>query len=121
MASSGGRGLALLFGLLGAFLILLEGILDAVRGVGFLVFGRPGFAIGSWSQSLLFVALAIVLFLVVLYGQAARSDGRRAAGAVLVIVPLLGFVLFGFLDGVLVLLGAVLVLITGILDLFGGG
>jgi hypothetical protein len=120
MASGGGRGLALLFGLLGAFLILLEGLYDALRGVGFLVFGHPGYALGSWSQSILLVVLAIVLFIVVLYGRAARGDGRRAAGAVLVVIPLLGFLLFGFLDGVLVLLGAVLVLIAGILDLVGG-
>jgi hypothetical protein len=107
--------------MLGAILIVLEGLIDAIRGVVFVVVGRTGFAFGAWSQSLVFVLLGIVLFVIVLYGRAARPDGTRAAGIVLVILPLLGFFLFGFLNGILVLLGAVLVLVAGILYPARGG
>jgi hypothetical protein len=117
LSGGSGRGLALGLGMLGAILIVLEGLIDAIRGVLFVVVGRTGFAFGAWSQSLVFVLLGIVLFVIVLYGRAARPDGTRAAGIVLVILPLLGFFLFGFLNGILVLLGAVLVLVAGILYL----
>ncbi|MCI4342768.1 MAG: hypothetical protein L3J92_01440 [Thermoplasmata archaeon] len=120
MSGGGGRGLALGLGILGAILIVLEGLVDAARGVVFLAFGHAGFAVGAWSQSVLFILLGFVLLVVVVYGRAARPDGSRAAGLVLVIIPLLGFVLFGFLAGILVLLGAVLVLAAGILYLTAG-
>jgi hypothetical protein len=117
MSGSGGEGLALGLALLGGILIVLEGLVDAVRGAVFLAVGRTGIALGTWSQSLLFVLLGIVLIAVAVYGHGARSDGSRAAGLVLVLIPVLGFFLFGFLNGVLVLLGAVLVLVAGVVFL----
>jgi hypothetical protein len=120
VAGGGGRGLALGLGVLGGILIVLEGLVDGIRGAVLLALGHTGYALGAWSASLLFVLLGIVLIVVAFYGRSARPDGSRAAGLVLVIIPLLGFLLFGFLNGILVLLGAVLVLVAGILYLTAG-
>jgi hypothetical protein len=110
-------GVGLLFGLLGALLIVLEGLWDLVLGAVILAFGHVGFAFGTWSQGLVFVLLGLVLGGFALFGRSRGGDRSLAAGVVMVVVPVLGFALLGFLDGVLVLVGAVFVLIGGLLYL----
>ncbi|MCI4364806.1 MAG: hypothetical protein L3K10_01900 [Thermoplasmata archaeon] len=102
---------------MGAVLIALEGLVDLLKGVVFLVLGRPWIAVGAFSQAVLFVILGLILGGFTIYGRAAGGDRSLAAGVVLIVVSLLGLAVLGFTEGLLVLLGAVLVLIAGVLFL----
>jgi|SRR5208282_5762954 len=115
MSRYGNRSIGFLFGLLGSFLIVLEGFIDFVRSAFFLAIGHPLVALGAFTASVLFVVLGVVLAGFVFLGRAHRRERALASGVVLVVVALLGLLLLGFANTILGLLGAIFVLIAGLL------
>ncbi len=120
MPEHGGRGLGLLFGALGGALIVLEGLIDFVRGAFFLAVGHPYLGLGALGASFLFVVLGLVLILFAFLGSGRHNDRALASGVVMVVVALLGIFLLGFASGLIGLLGAIFVLIGGLLYLVAG-
>ncbi len=120
MPEHGGRGLGLLFGALGGALIVLEGLIDFVKGAFFLAVGRPYLGLGALGASVLFVVLGLVLIMFAFLGSVRQQDRALAAGVVMVVVALLGILLLGFANGLLGLLGAIFVLIAGLLYVVAG-
>lgn len=120
MAGATDRGIGGLFGLLGAVLIGLEGLLDLVRGVVYLAVGRGFRAFGSLDESIVLIVLGFVIALFALLGMARRQERSLVAGAVLVVVAIVGWLALGFGAGILGLLGTIFVLIGGVVLLVAG-
>lgn len=120
MDGSNDRRIATLFGLLGAALILLEGFLDLVRGVVYLAVGRGGRAYLPFDQALIFLVVGLIVVLFSVLGGL-RGEGRSlVAGAVLVVVVVVGWLAFGLTSGLLAILGGLLVLVAGVVFLVSG-
>jgi hypothetical protein len=120
MASGGGRGLGFLFGVLGGVLIVVEGLIDLIRGAFFLAVGHPYLGLGALGASVLFVVLGLVFIMFAVLGSSRAPDRALASGVVMVVVALLGLLLLGFANGIIGLLGTVFVLIGGLLYLVAG-
>jgi|SRR5271170_1441671 len=118
MSGSSNRSLGFVFGILGAVLIVLEGILDFLRSAIFLAVGHPFLAWDEFTASLLFVVLGIVLGLFVALGRARDRDRALASGVVLVVLAILGIFVLGQANGLLGLLGTIFILIAGLLYIF---
>jgi hypothetical protein len=112
MASN--RAVGFLFGILGAILIVLEGLLDFIRSALFLAIGHPLIAWDEFTASILFVVLGIVFAVLAMLGRSRGNDRALASGVVMVVLALLGLVVLGFANGLVGLLGTIFVLIGGI-------
>ena len=115
--SEGDRHLGMVFGLLGSLLILLEGVLRAIGGTIFLFVGHGRSAFATWEQALVLVAIGLITGFFSLYGRSGVRDRGLAAGVALIVLAVIGWFALGFGSELLALLGAVLVLIGGILFL----
>jgi hypothetical protein len=111
------RRIGLLLGLLGAALIFLDGILDALGGVLFLAVGHGRLAIGLWEQSILFLVVGCIAGFFALIGRSRVADRSVTSGAVMVVLVIAGWIVLGLADGFLALVGSVLVLLAGVLYL----
>lgn len=120
MNDRGGRGLGLLFGALGGGLIVVEGLVDFVRGAYSVAIGHPYLALGAFGAFVLFVVLGLVFIMFAVLGSSREQDRALASGVVMVVVALLGIVLLGFANGLIGLLGSLFVLIGGLLFLVAG-
>ena len=110
--------MGLLFGLLGGTLLIVDGILDLVSGVVFLALGRGLRAVDSWDQAVIFIVVGLLIAFFAVLGRSSRSTERPvAAGAVLVVLAVVGWFVLGFSNGVLALIASVFVLVGGILFL----
>jgi len=120
MGETGDRKLAALLGLLGAVLIALDGLLDLARGVFYLAVGRGGHAFVPFDQALIYFVVGLLVALFSVLGGL-RRDGRAVvAGAVLVVIAVVGWLALGLGAGVLAILGALLVLVAGVVFLVSG-
>jgi len=119
-SADGDRRLGMVLGLLGAGLILLDGILEAVGGVIFLAIGRGMRALGFWEQSVLFLVVGCLLGFFALLGRSRGSDRSLTSGAVLVVVVIAGWLVLGLSSGILALVGSVFALVAGVLFLLSG-
>ncbi len=104
----------MVFGLVGGGLIALEGLVDLVRGVVYLAIGYGVRAFGPFDQALLFLVIGVVIAFFAAVGGRRDSDRAVLSGVVLIVIVLAGFLVLGFGSGVLVLLGALLALISGV-------
>jgi hypothetical protein len=120
VSATGDRTLGAIFGLLGAALVALEGLLDLVRGVVYLAVGHGARSFAPFDQALLFLVLGAVIALFAGIGGLRRQDRSLTAGVVLVVIVIAGWLLLGFSSGVLVLLGSIFVLIAGVIFLVAG-
>ncbi len=120
MAGYQDRRIGFVIGLLGALLILVNGLLILLGGVVFLALGRGLRAVGAIDQGLLHVVFAVLAGFFLLLGRARGEDRTLAAGAVLVVLVVVGWVLLGLTSGLLPLLGSVLILVAGVLYLVAG-
>lgn len=115
MNPQGERRLAMAFGLLGALLLVLAGLLDLIRGVVLLALGSGFSALGTWGAS---VILIVVALLAGFFASIGRSRDRSlASGLVLVVIAIVGWLVLGLASGVLPLLGSLFILIAGVLFL----
>ncbi|MGP8077514.1 MAG: hypothetical protein ACLQD8_01555 [Thermoplasmata archaeon] len=117
MAGRGDRTIGAAFGVLGAVLLVLEGLLDLLRGVYYLALGRGLRAFGPFDQSIVLIVVGAVVAIFAILGGARREERSLVSGAVLVVVALAGWLVLGFGSGVLSLLGSILVLIAGVVFL----
>ena len=93
----------------GGFFLFLGGLLMAVFGIVFLLFGFPG--------QLLFTGLLLAVLVWVMAGLLALVPGARIAWGVVVILLAILSLVFNFLGGLLI--GFVLVLLGGLIAVFG--
>jgi hypothetical protein len=114
MAPSSERKIGAVFGLLGAALIALDGVLDVARGIFYAVVGRHGRILGPIDQALIFFVIAIIIALFSILGGMRREGRAIAAGVVLIVIAIFGWLALGFGYGLLAILGALLTLIAGI-------
>ena len=120
MERIGDRRIAALCGLLGAVLIALDGLLDLVRSVLYLAIGRGGHAYLPFDQGVIFLVLGLLVAVFSFLGGVRRDAGATVAGAVLIAIAVLGWVALGLGSGLLSILGAILVLVGGIVFLASG-
>ncbi|HXQ95051.1 MAG TPA: hypothetical protein VN864_07815 [Thermoplasmata archaeon] len=109
-------GLARMFGFLGGILVLIGSVFTFFYTLAFAAIERSvreGLA-GTATALEQFVFAILLLFFVALSGSRS-SEYSMAGGIVLVVVSVIGIVLIG--SGVLVLIGFVLTLISGVLFL----
>lgn len=117
MAKGDPRGFAFLFGVLGALVLVLAGIVDFVGGFVFLAIGAGGHALGAWGRSVVEVVVGLIVGAFALVGRSGEHDRGLAAGVVLVVIAIVGWFGLGFGGELLALLAVLFVLISGILYL----
>ncbi len=108
------RRIAGTFGLVGAVLIVLDGVLGMLGGVLYWATGRPFAAI---DHGFVLIVVGVLLAFFAGLGRVGRDEYALAAGAVLVVFAIVGYLLLGFGNGVLALVGSVLVLVGGVIFL----
>jgi hypothetical protein len=111
------RRIATIFGLLGALLLVLEGLIELVTGAFLLAVGRGWAAFGAWEHAVLVLVVGVIVGLFAAYGRSRAADRSLAAGIVLVVIALVGWLALGLTAGLAGVLGTLLVLISGILFL----
>ena len=117
MSSTSTPGLAFLFGLLAAVILILAGVVDFVGGFFFLALGSGSHALGAWARSVVYVIVGLIFGLFAALGHSGGNDRRIAAGVILVVLPVIGWFGLGFAGDLLALLAALFALISGILYL----
>ncbi|HUJ78082.1 MAG TPA: hypothetical protein VLX64_03640 [Thermoplasmata archaeon] len=117
MSTDGDRKLGAAFGLIGAGLLVLEALLDLVRGVVYLTVGHGAKAFGPFDEALILIVVGIVVAVFSAIGGVRRQDRALVSGAVLVVIALAGWLLLGLTSGVIALLGTIFVLIAGVVFL----
>jgi hypothetical protein len=117
VSAEGNRGIASVFGILGAVLWLVDAVILLVSGVVYLAVNHGARALGAFDSGIvLFVIGLVVAFFAVLGGRRTR-DNSVVAGIVLLVVAIVGWLLLGLASGVLDLLGTIFVLISGVVFL----
>jgi len=117
---SSDRRIAAFLGLLGALLIGLEGLVDLVRSAIYLTVGSGVHAFLPFDQGVIFLFLGLLVGVFSFLGGM-RGEGRATvAGAVLLVIVVLGWLALGLGSGLLAVLGAVLVLVAGVVFLASG-
>jgi hypothetical protein len=117
MSEFGWKRLGHLFGWLGGALLALGGLVALIFGTVVLAFGHPLAAVGAISTALvLFVVAALSVFFASL-GRREGTDGMAVSGVLLVVLALVGWAMLGLGANVLALLGALFVLLAGVLYL----
>ncbi|MFZ3355488.1 MAG: hypothetical protein WA549_01860 [Thermoplasmata archaeon] len=111
------RPLGLLFGLLGAVLLILDGIFDFFKGAFFLAIHRAGASYSAIDQAIIFIVVGLIAGFFAVLGRSRWGDESLAAGVILVVIAAVGWIAFGFASGVLALLASLCLLIGGILYL----
>ncbi len=111
------RWIAGTFGLVGAVLIVLDGVLGILGGVLSWATGRAGHPFAALDHGFVLIVVGTLLGFFAVLGRVGRDEYALAAGAVLVVFAILGYLLLGFGNGVLALVGSVLVLIGGVIFL----
>ncbi len=114
------RRLGMIFGLLGAALIVVAGIVRAIGGTLELALGHAGRAIGAWEGGILFLVVGGLIGFFALFGRSGPGERGHVSGAVLVVLAVVGWLLLGFGSGLLALLGTVLTLVGGVVYLVAG-
>jgi hypothetical protein len=109
-----------LLGLLGAVLIGLDGLLDLARGLFFVAIGRVGPGYFPLDQGVILVVVALIVAAFSVVGGLRREGRATVAGAVLLVVVVVGWLELGLGSGLLSLLGALLGLVAGVVFLVSG-
>ena len=111
------RGLAFLFGVLGALVLILAGVVDFVGGFVFLALGLGSHALSAWVRSVVYVVVGLMFGVFAAIGRSGGEDRKVAAGVILVVLSIVGWFGLGFGGELLALLAALFALISGLLFL----
>jgi len=117
---SSDRRIAALFGFLGAVLIGLEGLVDLVRSAIYLAVGSGVHAFLPFDQGVVFLFLGLIVGAFAFLGGMRGEGHATMAGAVLLVVVVVGWFALGLGSGLLAILGAVLALVAGVVFLVSG-
>ncbi len=120
MSTTSDHRVASLFGLLGAVLLIVQGILDLLSGVVYLAVGHGVRAYGSFDQAVIFVIVGLIVGFFAAAGRIRRDERTIVTGVILIVLALVGWLALGFGSGVLGILAAVLILISGVVYLLAG-
>lgn len=104
-------------GLLGGILFLLGALVALLTGTVDLVGGRISVALNALSETLLLVVFGGLALFFSFLGHRSWRDRPVSAGLLLVVVAFLGAVTLGLGPNVLALIGALLVVLAGVLYL----
>jgi hypothetical protein len=114
------RRLALILGLLGALFLVLEGLIDLFAGVVLLAFGHGLRALGAWDHAIILTIVGLIVGFFAVFGRSRAGDRSIAAGVVLIVIALLGWLVLGLPNGILGVLGSILAIFSGLLYLVAG-
>ncbi|HYB79781.1 MAG TPA: hypothetical protein VEG66_08515 [Thermoplasmata archaeon] len=117
MAGGGNRGIAFMFGVLGAILLIVAAAADFIGGFVLLAFGSGGHALGAWGRSVIDIVMALLVGLFSVFGRSGDRERTLAAGVVLVVLAFVGWFALGLAGEILALVGVLFALIAGILFL----
>jgi hypothetical protein len=117
MSDPTNRALAVMFGFVGAVLLILDGLFDFLLGAFFLAIRHPGAFVGSVAQAIVLVVVGLIVGLFTVVGRSRGRDESMAAGLILVVLALAGWFVLGFAAGVLSLVASICILIAGLLFL----
>ena len=117
MTGGGNRGLAFMFGVLSALLLIVAAAVAFVGGFLFLAFGYGGHALGAWGRSIIDVVVALLVGLFSVFGRSGDRERTLAAGIVLVVLAFVAWFALGLVGDILALIGVLFALIAGILFL----
>jgi len=120
MSADGDRRLALVFGVVGAVLLVLDALLRFLFGVVLLVSGHTHAGAGSVGGAVIFLVVGLLIGFFALLGRARSQDRSLAAGIILIVLALVGWLALGFGGSLLAILAVVFTLIAGILFLVAG-
>ncbi len=110
----------MIFGLVGAAFLVIEGLIDLSSGVIFLAFGHGLRAVGALDQAIVFIVVAFVVGFFAILGRERGQDRGLAVGLILIVLAVVGWLVLGFGSGVLAILASVFVLVGGILFVVAG-
>jgi hypothetical protein len=110
----------MIFGVIGAVLLVIAATLRFLAGAVLLATGRGFAALGSADEAVIFLVLGLVIGFFAILGRSRDADRSLAAGIVLIVLALVGWLALGFGSSVLAILAAIFTLIAGILFLVAG-
>ncbi len=110
----------MIFGLIAATLLILAALLRFLAGIVFAVSGRGFLALGSLDGAVILLVLGLLIGFFAILGRSREADRSIAAGVLLVVLAVVGWLALGFGNSLLAILGAVFTLISGILFLVVG-
>jgi len=117
MAAGGNRGIAFMFGVLSAILLIVAAAADFIGGFVFLAFGAGGHALGVWGRSVVDIIMALLVGMFSVFGRSGDRERTLAAGVVLVVLAFVAWFVLGLTGEILALVGVLFALIAGILFL----
>jgi hypothetical protein len=120
MTADGDRRLALVFGVVGALLLILAAVIRLVVGVVFLAAGHGYDAFGAVTGAVIFFVVGLLIGFFAVLGRSRSGDRSFAVGVILIVLAFVGWLALGFAGSVLAILAAVFALISGILFLVAG-
>ncbi len=111
----------MVFGVISAVLLVLDGIVSIVRGFLFLALGY-GFRLvrAELGQSILFIVLGLVVGFLALYGRSRGEDRSLVSGVALLVLAVVGWLVLGLGAGLLGILAALFALLAGVFFLVAG-
>ncbi|HTZ61107.1 MAG TPA: hypothetical protein VMC82_00435 [Thermoplasmata archaeon] len=120
MTADGDRRLGLIFGVVSAVLLVVDAVLRFLVGIIFFATGREIAALGSANSAVIFLVLGLVIGFFAFLGRSRGPDRSLAAGVILIVLALVGWLALGFGGSLLAILAAVFALVAGILFLVAG-
>jgi len=109
------RRLGIAFGLLGGALVLLGSLASLFVGVVDLAVGRPYAAIGSVDLATVLLVLGALALLFTSLARRDWKDRPVASGVMMVVLAAIGWAFLGLGENVVSLVGALFVLVGGVL------
>ena len=103
------------FGLLGAGLIALGGLVTLVTGAADLALGHPLGALGAVSAAIVLLVVGGLAGFFAWIGRHDWSDRPLASGILLIVIAVLGWAVVGIDASLLALIGSLFVFLAGIL------
>jgi hypothetical protein len=120
MSDGGDRRIGFVFGGIGAALLILAGFLNLLSGAVFLALGHGARGLGDWGHAIVLVVVGLIVGAFSLIGRGRGRDESLMAGAVLLVIALVGWLALGFANGLVSVLGLVCVLVGGLVYLLAG-
>jgi hypothetical protein len=120
MTADRDRRYGTILGAIAAILLVLDGIVSILRGFLFLAFGY-GFRVvtAEFGQSIVFIGLGILVGLLAFFGRRGVEDRPMIAGIGMIVLAIVGWFALGLGGGLLGILSAVLMLLSGVFFLIG--